>query len=277
MNISYNKIVKKSIPFFIIILIAFILNTILQLILPKNIDGVKTTLDTPLDFKKFRIYNSFYEQPVKKESVKTNTEKKEYKFITNIELKAIYSTNNKKTGWVVINEKSSSEAILLSVGDNFKDYMLKEVYIQYVIFEKDSKEYKLSLFDEKEDTKFTTKTVTVKDDFKDIEHEEGIFKVKRDLVDSYTKDLKKIFSEISIKEIVNNGEIDGFKINSLTKNSVFDRLGLKAGDIIKEVNNIKLKSYNDAFKFYNTMNTIDVLNFKILRDDQLMEIEYEIR
>jgi general secretion pathway protein C len=53
-------------------------------------------------------------------------------------------------------------------------------------------------------------------------------------------------------------------------------LGLRKGDIIKAVNNIELKSYNDAFSIYKKINKINNLNILILRNDREMELDYEI-
>ena len=73
-----------------------------------------------------------------------------------------------------------------------------------------------------------------------------------------------------------DGKITGFRINSVTKNSVFDKLGLKQGDIIKSVNNIAMSNYQDAFNMYNKINTIKYFNMKIIRNNKEMELDYEI-
>ena len=101
--------------------------------------------------------------------------------------------------------------------------------------------------------------------------------IKRDLINDYIQDFGKIWDNISIDEIKTKTGIDGFKINSVRKNSVFDKLGLKKGDIIKEVNNIRLKSYNDAFIVYKKINKIKNINLTILRDGTEQEINYEIK
>ena len=53
-------------------------------------------------------------------------------------------------------------------------------------------------------------------------------------------------------------------------------MGLKEGDIIKSVNNSVLGSYADAFKVYNDVGNIKYLNIEILRNNELMELSYEI-
>lgn len=96
---------------------------------------------------------------------------------------------------------------MLSIQDSFKNYLLKSIYANYVIFEKNNKDYKLGLSDiddfsskvenfeninDKETTNETPKIEKVLDDE---------YKVKKDLLKSYTKNFTKIWKDISIKEI----------------------------------------------------------------------------
>jgi len=92
----------------------------------------------------------------------------------------------------------------------------------------------------------------------------------------YTSNMSRIWKNINIQDVKVNGKIDGFKIISINKNSVFGKLGLKKGDIIKAINNQKLKSYSDAFKVYKKINKLDDLQITILRNNIERDLEYEI-
>ena len=78
------------------------------------------------------------------------------------------------------------------------------------------------------------------------------------------------------QEIQNENKIEGFKIERINKDSAFAKLGLKEGDIIKSVNNSVLESYADAFKVYNNMENTKYLNMEILRNNEIVELNYEI-
>jgi len=181
-------------------------------------------------------------------------------------------------GYIIIKEKNKSDTIILSVNEKFKEYVLKEVYSSYVIFDKNDKEYKLQMKVSKEKTKYevinqsetikTTKTISV---------DNGLVTVKRELINDYIKNFDKIWNDIAISEIKTKNGIDGFKVNRIKKGTPFAKIGLKKGDIIKSINNIQLKSYNDAFKIYKKINTIKSLNLVILRDNIQTEIYYEIK
>ena len=99
-------------------------------------------------------------------------------------------------------------------------------------------------------------------------------------IDIKLLDLPKGFDIINPfgKEIrlINGNKIEGFKIERINKDSAFAKLGLKEGDIIKSVNNSVLESYADAFKVYNNMENTKYLNMEILRNNEIVELNYEI-
>ena len=102
--------------------------------------------------------------------------------------------------------------------------------------------------------------------------------VSREYLNLYISNSDKIWREILIKETKDSkGKINGFKVKGLSKKSVFKKLGLKKGDIIKIVNNIELKSYDDAFGIYKKIDKIQDLNIEILRGNTEMELYYEIK
>ncbi len=88
--------------------------------------------------------------------------------------------------------------------------------------------------------------------------------------------IDKVWKDINIKDIRKNGRIEGFKIYSLNKNSVFGKLGLKQNDVIKSVNGIEIRSYADAFNLYNEIKKLEYLNLEVLRNNEIVELDYEI-
>jgi len=280
MNINFNQIIKATIPFFIIFLIAYIINTVLYIYLPKKPILTVQKVNYDVEYTKYKIYQNFKEKIVVEKKKTKKKKKTDYKLISNIILKAIYSTQN-NGGWIIISEKSSDKTHILSVGDVFKNYKLKLLYKNYVIFSKHKKEYKLEIkADKKTDNytigKDTNIKKTVPEDIK-IEESNNGYILKRKLIDNYTKDISKVWREINIQDYKVDGKLDGFIIKSIAKNSIFKKLGLKKGDIIKKVNNIALKSYADAFGVYKKLNRTKNLSFEIMRDNQEMELEYEIK
>ncbi|MCK5111612.1 MAG: PDZ domain-containing protein [Arcobacteraceae bacterium] len=284
MNINFSSMIKQFIPFFVIISIAYVLNSIIFFMLPKESIEVDKKQNIHLEYRKFNIKTTFKEVKViiKKQTIKL--QKQEYQLLSNIQLKAVYSMGE-ETGWIILEDKSKNTH-MLSVGESFKGYELIRVYLNYVIFYKANQEYKLSLKDDnkvsysvnKVTTQSNTKGVLNPIDDASIVVLDDKISVKRAYLNSYINNFDTIWKDISIQEIKDkSGKINGFKVNKVRKNSAFSKLGLKKDDIIKAINNIKLKSYNDAFTVYKKINKLKNLNIKILRNGNEMELDYEIK
>ena len=141
--------------------------------------------------------------------------------------------------------------------------------------EKAAKEYRLDI---KQDNKNVAYAISeTKDNLKqDIIVDGSSVKIKRNYLNSYVQDIDKVWNNISIQEIRKNNKIEGFKINKIVKDSVFGKLGLEKNDIIKSINNKMLTSYSDAFKVYNNINSTKYLNIEVLRNNEILELNYEI-
>jgi len=277
MNINYNSLFKNIVPLLLVSLLAVSIDFVLYMYLPKVAKVYEVKDNNNLAYKRFDVKSVFkIKHKIVKKEVKKQKKKDSYAILNNVELLAIYAMGN-NTGYVIIKEKNKNDTIILSKDESFKSYLLQDVYKTYVVFTKNDKEYKLSINDEKQskykvikedETITTTQEISIDDDKVTI---------KRELIDDYIENFDKIWNDISINEVKTSNGIDGFKVNRIKKNTPFAKIGLKKGDIIKSINNIKLKSYNDAFKIYKEINKIKSLNIEILRDDIPQEIYYEIK
>ena len=248
-----------------------LLNTILFFFLPKSHFANLTSENKTIDYKKYKIREGFEEKKIIKKVFKKQIKKKEYALISNILLNMIYQEEN-QNGWIIIAEKSSRKTTILGINELYKNYKLLKIFENHVIFEKNNREYKLLLNTENQKTSYAIEERTPS-----IEKIDDQYQLKRDLINEYTQNSSKIWQEISIKETVTNGSINGFKITRIPQKSVFKKLGLKQGDIIKSVNNVQLKSYADAFNIYKKISKVKNMKFVVLRGNKEVELEYEIK
>jgi len=186
--------------------------------------------------------------------------------ITELILTGLYGT--KKSGFAIVAKKSSpKKTAVIAVGESFAGYKLKEIYLNYVIFQKGQKEYILKL-----DTKIVPQIESVVEPYVD----ENKKSISRRDIDHYAKNFREIWRDISIVPLKKGGKIEGFKVTKIKPGSKMAELGLVKGDVIIKANNVKLSSFNDAIKIYRNINKIDTIELVILRDNQEKEIVYEI-
>ncbi|MEA2100522.1 MAG: hypothetical protein U9P72_10385 [Campylobacterota bacterium] len=202
--------------------------------------------------------------------------------ITNMILKGIYGTNKK--AFVIVAMKSSAKKTeVIGIGEIFKGYKLKSITISSAIFEKNSKDYVL-LLEERKGKKgsksisnsYITKVARTSSlRGSSINYDKPVGVSRKDIA-YFAKNPKQIWREISIKELRDGKKIIGFKIRKINKNSKFAMLGLQKGDLITMANNIKLESYKDAIDIYNKIDKLDTIQIVVMRNNQEVELVYEI-
>jgi len=73
-----------------------------------------------------------------------------------------------------------------------------------------------------------------------------------------------------------NGRTDGFLVQRINPRSLLAKLGLKRGDVIIDVNNIKLDSPEKALQIFQQLREARQISVAIERNGQPMSFEYEI-
>ncbi len=197
-------------------------------------------------FYRLNLTSLFFSDKIIKISQKvTNT-------INNMSLKAIYK--NGKNSFIIVNLRGKSR--FLNLNDKIDGYKLKEIKKDEAIFEKNGNLYSLTFKKNKTKYKF------VKTDN---------YTISKNTFNEYAHNLSKIWRNIGIIKYR-----EGYKITYIKRGSIFDRIGLKKGDILLEVNGKKLSSDKDAWDLYKNMNKFNYYEIKLKRNNQIKVINYEI-
>jgi hypothetical protein len=69
----------------------------------------------------------------------------------------------------------------------------------------------------------------------------------------------------------------GFKMVSLEKGSVYEKLGLKQGDVIKTINGKPVNSPKDAMELTNLLKSADKVEIELVRDGSTQKMTYQIK
>ncbi|RBQ31945.1 hypothetical protein CRU92_04035 [Arcobacter sp. FW59] len=269
MNINFNKIFLYIFPFIYIIVFIYFITTIMFFLLPRSGITFIENKNTNLPYQKYSYYlktNTIGQNNINTKNIQT---------LDRYELKAIVSTSSNK-GWIIIEEKSGNkENLTLFYSDEVNGYLLEKIFKDHVIFIKNGKEYILKLDMENNNSYTVSNYKQTSQNSEIIEKNNGATISKKHL-NNYVNNIEKIWNDISIKENFSGNDIDGFKIEKIVANSDFSKLGLKEGDIIKGVNNNKLNSYSEVLKTFGDINNIKYINIEILRNNEVMELNYEI-
>ena len=272
LKIFNPSIISTTIILLFIALLAKIISLVLWFYLPAN--GVELKSKQNYQPKYHRVvFNTMLIEPkvIKQKSKKPKTSGIS---ITNMILKGLYGKED--SGFAIVALKSKPDKTsLIAVGEEFSGYNLTYINLDSVVFKKDNKEYILELIKPKNKAAKKVKS--------EVTYSKAVMAelskpkiVNRNDISYYAKNPKQIWKDISIREVKKSGKIYGFKIYRINSRSKFAKLGLRRGDIIISANNTPLTSYKAAFDVYNSVDTVDTMQIVILRDNEEMELVYEI-
>ena len=277
-KLSNSAIISIVSKLLILLVIAKGLSLVLWWYLPS--DGIEMKIKNNYQPKYQRVqFKNMIKQEVVVVEKKVVEEVVETIGITNMLLKGLYGTST--NAYVIVAMKiTPKKTEIIGIGEEFKGYKLKSITPSSAIFEKDSKDYALKL--EESTKKQNSKNKSI-GDITRVQKKKTIVKgsdkpigVSRKDIAYFAKNPKQIWRDISIKEVVVDGKIIGFNIRKIKRNSKFAILGLQKGDLIIKANNIRLESYKDAINIYKNINKLDTIQIVVIRDEQEVELVYDI-
>jgi general secretion pathway protein C len=101
----------------------------------------------------------------------------------------------------------------------------------------------------------------------------GIAISKQEVTESLG-DLKSIMSQAVVRPFFNEGVQQGYIVSNIVPGSLYERLGLKNGDIIVDVNNKKLDSADDVLQLVNVMQSGGGVSVNLMRNGKTESINY---
>jgi general secretion pathway protein C len=200
-----------------------------------------------------------------------------------LSLEGVYKdTTEPKNSIAIISKGGLSKVV--KVGDKIFGFRLKEVQDKSVILEQANQDYTLNLPKArvvsssysiiKNQTPAQSSSKSKESLIKD---EDGQKIVPRDVINSYKKDMKKIWQNIAISDYKEGGVLKGFKVRYIKKGSIFEKLGLQRGDIITGINGEMVKSYSLPMRVFSNIDSLEGLILQVKRGNNEVELEYEIR
>ncbi|MCB9778251.1 MAG: PDZ domain-containing protein [Alphaproteobacteria bacterium] len=104
------------------------------------------------------------------------------------------------------------------------------------------------------------------------------FIVDADLVESALANPEKLAGQIRVAPHKDaSGNVDGYRLSGIRRNSLFRKLGIKNGDIVHAVNGQPLTSMQAAMGAYESMQNDKNFSFDVTRRNKRETFEYEIR
>ncbi len=224
----------------------------------------KSTSSTKASFDFTGLLSKFYVSPEKSSSVSSSISS----FPGLPSLKAIF-WSGKKSMALLLFEK---EALWVKKGDTIKGWKVEDVFPDYVVLSFNNNKVKIKLFKSGEETK----EISQSGSSYNIKTNSGIFVISKEKVKELTADIGSLFSKIGLRPYLKKGQIEGMQIIYIAPGSIFEKVGLRKGDIILSINNIPVRTNEDAFRIIETLQSSSFIEVKIKRRRKIVKLKVEV-
>jgi len=96
--------------------------------------------------------------------------------------------------------------------------------------------------------------------------------LERKNVQQMLKDTNQLNSQIRIRPHFSRGRPDGLSVNNIKQDSFFRKMGMRNGDIIKDINGKKMKTVDDVMYLFEQLKTANEIVHTIRRRGKLMKL-----
>ena len=101
--------------------------------------------------------------------------------------------------------------------------------------------------------------------------------LRRSDVQDALKNINTLLSQVRIRPHFKDGKADGLALSNIKGDSIFAKLGLRDGDVVRGVNDRPIRSPDDILSFYNRLRSGSRMSLQINRRGQERTINYRIR
>jgi len=96
-------------------------------------------------------------------------------------------------------------------------------------------------------------------------------------VENALTNINQLLTQIRVVPNFQDGQADGFRVFAIKPESIFAKVGLQNGDIIRSINNQDITSPERAFQVFQELRNARNLSVEISRKGQTQSLSYEIR
>lgn len=194
-----------------------------------------------------------------------NSEKKLKKTELKIALWGTVTGGPPADSYAVIEDKKENRQSLFQVGDVVQQATIKKIMRSKIILTVNGKDQILEV----DDSQKPSRMVVGK----------NLFPEQKQLFEAATNiplktDPLSLLKQVKIRPYFKNGKPNGLLLYGIKPGSAFQNLGLKNGDIVREINGTQTLAAKDAMMIYQDMESISDMRFVVRRRGQEKEIIY---
>ena len=185
-------------------------------------------------------------------------------------------TGSTEQAYAVIEDTQKREQNLYRVGDSIQNAIVKMIRRAKVVLQVDGKDEVLAMEEIKQGKRSSTARRASQRRSPSPTRNQRV-SLKRSMINDAINDVSKLMTQVKIQPHMEDGRAEGLAISNIKPNSIFRRMGLRNGDILKSVEGQDIRTVDDALRLYDSMKTADSVNVEIERRGSRRSIDYSIR
>jgi general secretion pathway protein C len=99
----------------------------------------------------------------------------------------------------------------------------------------------------------------------------------RRIVEQAMDDLPKLLSQARAVPNLVNGSMNGFRLDYIAPSSFYEKIGLKYGDILQQVNGVDIRDPSTILTLFQQLRNERTVKLDVLRNNQRTTMNFEIR
>jgi general secretion pathway protein C len=105
---------------------------------------------------------------------------------------------------------------------------------------------------------------------------EGRFRVDRGMVESARSNMGALLQSARMIPHMENGQTAGFRLVGMQRGSLLEQLGLRLGDVVVEINQVRLDSPEKALQIFQQVREANNISLGLIRNGQPQTFEYSL-
>lgn len=186
-----------------------------------------------------------------------------------------------KYSLAILIDNSTNTTGVYSIGDQLQDAVITSIERKRMYYKRGKKIEYLDIEDEGKDKVSRIQPAPVVSASLSSEGvskiAEGKYIVSQSELEKTLTNLNDVAMQARIVPNFEGGKANGFKIFNIKANSIYEKIGLKNGDVIQKINGFEINSPDKAFEVYQKLKDAKAITIDIIRDGKSMTFDYTIR
>jgi general secretion pathway protein C len=178
---------------------------------------------------------------------------------------------SERDSFAIIEEKKGKKQDLYKVGDSIQGAVIKRILRGKVILTVQGMDKILTI--EEEASSRRTGEVAGQEPLRRGES----ITVSRTDVEKSLKNVHQLLSQARVRPHFSEGKPDGLAITHIKRGSIFEKLGLKNGDIVRGLDGNEIKSPDDVLQMYKKLTVGSEVAIELEREGEEQTIYYTFR